>query len=593
MAMRRAALWLGAACLAALAAGSASGKEPIATRGRLAEVTVYRGQALVAREVALETGTGLQEVVVEDLPEHVIAESIYAESIGDLEVRSVRYRTRSVAYDVRDKVRELDLAIRGLETELATVERRRQLIEKNRDYLGKLEAFSAPTAMTELKAGVLDVERLKRLTEFLFEQRARLLDEDLELQRLSESKREELELRLRQRREFAGRSSRTAREAVVFVNVLKEGGAALRLRYLVDNANWSPSYNFRALSTAGDRVLVEYNALIHQMSGEDWTDVRMTLSTATPNLAAKAPELAALPITLTARGRAPQQQGQGYWSQRQSLATQMRQAESARGLQRKGKLEADLDQALNRMANQMQVLDLVAPGEVQRGQPEEEESAGASEGISVTYQLSGLTTLPSRSDQQLIQISAHPMRAAFYKLAVPVLTPYVYNEASVLNSGAMVLLAGPASAYLDGEYMGNCDLPTVAIGERFTIGFGIDADLRSRRELVERTEDIQGGNRVLEFTYRLGVENFSGESATVRLLERIPDASGSEVKVTLGEVSAPLADDAEYLQNERKQGILRWDMDAPAQTSGAKAASVTYSFALEYDKQYTVGALEE
>ena len=60
----------------------------------------------------------------------------------------------------------------------------------------------------------------------------------------------------------------------------------MRIRYMVDQATWDPSYNIRADGKGG--VKVEYDASIQQQSGEDWTNVAMTLSTASPSLAANA-----------------------------------------------------------------------------------------------------------------------------------------------------------------------------------------------------------------------------------------------------------------------------------------------------------------
>src|SRR5690606_12287144 len=117
---------------------------------------------------------------------------------------------------------------------------------------------------------------------------------------------EQRSLLQRKRELLASDSARSVREAVVFVNVREGGAARLRLRYLVNNASWSPSYNLRA-SSERDQVTVEYNASIEQMSGEDWNDVAMALSTATPSLVAKAPTLDPLAIQLGSRANLPAQ----------------------------------------------------------------------------------------------------------------------------------------------------------------------------------------------------------------------------------------------------------------------------------------------
>src|ERR1700686_1511857 len=94
--------------------------DSFSTKGRLDEVTVYRGQALVTRLVEVPGAAGLREVIVTELPEHVQPASIYAESADGVEVRSVLYRIRPVEQDVREEVRKLDEQIRSVQDHVQT-----------------------------------------------------------------------------------------------------------------------------------------------------------------------------------------------------------------------------------------------------------------------------------------------------------------------------------------------------------------------------------------------------------------------------------------------------------------------------------------
>ena len=91
---------------------------------------------------------------------------------------------------------------------------------------------------------------------------------------------------------FAVMNPRSARRVVG-----KDGQESLRLNYLVGNCGWSPTYTVRAGKDHKEMAL-ECSALINQLTGEDWTAVKLTLSTASPALAASSPGLAPLPITL-------------------------------------------------------------------------------------------------------------------------------------------------------------------------------------------------------------------------------------------------------------------------------------------------------
>jgi hypothetical protein len=154
-----------------------------------------------------------------------------------------------------------------------------------------------------------------------------------------------------------------------------------------------------------------------------------------------------------------------------------------------------------------------------------------------------------------------------------------------------VLLAGPVSTYVAGQFVGRGDLPTVAVGQRFTVGLGIDTSLRASRELVRKGDTIQGGNRVAELTYELRLENFGPEPTQVRLLDRLPTAKESEVKLTLVTSGKDLSADDDYRQTERKKGILRWDVEVPAQAAGLKAFRNEYKLQMEYDKQLAIAGL--
>src|SRR5262245_34691757 len=376
--------------------------------GSIEAVTVYRGQALVTRLVEIPGPAGLHELVVTDLPEQVVPGSIYAESADGVEVRSVLYRQRPVTHDVREEVRQLDQKIRALQDTCSANAQAVALLAERKSLLDKIEQFTAPTANAELTKGVLDAGTLKDVASYLVEQRTAISQEDFKLKLEKRDLEEQISVLQRERQQLAGGSARTAREALVFVNLLRDGGQ-LRLRYLVNQASWSPSYSVRA-GEDRQNVTVEYLASIQQLSGEDWGNVSMTLSTATPSLVAKAPTLEALRLHLTpAQEQAMAQYGKEEFAKAVSAIAQRRAQlnndRSNRAGQRPdaaGQPSADLDfdRLLNANGCELQVLEWASSGSLTRGGARSAPEFG--DGLSVTYQLSGRTNLPSRSDRQLI-----------------------------------------------------------------------------------------------------------------------------------------------------------------------------------------------
>jgi hypothetical protein len=575
---------MGLAMAAVLAAGTAAAA-PVETKGKIEQVTVYRGQALVTRDVEVDAPAGTVDLIVADLPEQIVPGTLYATGTKDVLIRAVRYRTRAVEDEPRPEVRQIDAQLEQLAQQLRQMEAADALQKQKESYLTNLEKFASAKSATELDKGTLKVDALVSLTEFLFKQRGQLTDEALKRKEEALKLKDKMALLQRQRQKLTSGSTRTAREAVLFLEKKGAAKAAVQLNYLVTGASWMPSYTLRC-AALGQKVELEYNALVQQMSGEDWEGVTLKLSTASPSMGASSPILTPLWVTLApaAPGQAPQpaQTFAGYIGGQRLLRENIREALQQRSAKAAGPDQVDMDWAVNAEANRLQIMDLLAAKDViLSGQ---DLAAAAAEVLSVSYELPGRISLPSRSDQQMIQIATMKLDGKFYYLATPVLTPYVYQQADVVNTSGVALLAGAVNTYMNGQFTGSVQIPMVAKGQQFTVGFGVDSQLRVKRELADKTDKIQGGNRVQTFTYRLLVNNYKDQQVTVRLLDRLPDPRGADVKITVGEMSQPLSKDELYLQTLRKVGILRWEIDVPAKASGAQAKKVEYAYTVEFDR---------
>ena len=624
---------LAALILAVCVAQAARAADPLKLPGAIKEVTVYQGQALVTRLIDIPGPAGAKDILVGGLPDRIQPGSIYAESENGVEVHSVSFSVRPVQTDVREDVKTFDVKIRDLQDKITANQRKSQVLQSQKDYLAKLETFTATTATVELTKGVLNAPTLMDLTKYQFEQRQKISDAEMTLYLELRDLNEQLLTQQRGRAQVATSSSKLEREALVSVNLPGNGGK-MRVRYIVDNATWLPSYNVRAAADGAakrETIAIEYLASIQQLTGEDWNGVTISLSTATPSLVAKAPLLNELAITSTRAGQPTDvltqiNQG-GYGQARQDLEQQRLALENFRGTIGNGTNLSlagnnsyaggttlatgqmqnpasntiningvvanldyigdnnDIDLILNKTAGDLQLVDLLAKEKIARSK-DKAAPLSPEGGLAVTYNLKNPTSLQSRSDRQLIQIAAITLPANFYKVAIPVLTTAVYDEASAVND-KMVLLWGDVATYVNNEFVGRGVMPSVAIGQRFNVGLGIDSSLRARRELVEKTETTQGGNRVVDFTYRLSVENFGSVPVAVRLLDRLPTAKEAEIKVTPPvtpkDAKEPwLSNDPVYTQNEGKKGILRWDRDIPAKAVDDTAYKLEYSFKLEY-----------
>lgn len=558
------------------------------TPGTIAKVTVYRGQALVTRTVEVKLPVGASELVVTGLPQQILPETIYAQTPENLTVLSVRFRERAVREDTREEVKKLDAQIEQLQNKMYHTETQSKQNQEMWVMFVKLQDFTIKASNEDLNRGLLNFEPLQKLTALIEDKGNEYRERSLQLHDEMESQKKEMDLLQRQRKELAAGRSHTEREAVLYLKKDDAQPATLELNYLVNGANWSPQYNLRANPNA-QQVLIEYNAVVHQTSGEDWTNVALALSTAQPTMAAAPPTLEPMLASLASRispspqpAQQPTQQQAEYLDNTKQF---QRLLQSRRANIKKGKAaQADLN--FIAAGNQMLIYNASVP-ELVEMQKQVAEIA-RTEGVSVTYKLPGSLSLPSRSDQQLVTIAAIPAKAEFTLIATPLLTDYVYLQADLLNSSNTILLPGPASMFRNGDFCGKSDIGLVTIGEKFTAGFGIDSQIQVTRELEDKKTHIQGGNRIDTYNYRIALANYKDAPVKIRLLDRLPYTKNSSIKIELGTTSPSLSKDSEYLRTLRKKNILRWDLELKPNAVGKDATVVTYTFTMEYDRNMQI-----
>jgi hypothetical protein len=565
---------------------------------RIVAATVYQGTALVTREVDVPEGQNLVEFVVSPLPEQTVDSSLYTEGTDGIRVLSTRFRARAVQEDTRDEVRAVEQKIRELNQANELIQRQAQISEQNLQLLAKLENFTSATMQQLMDKGMLNGDATIGLTKFLMDTRTKLAEGQVKSKHQTAENQRAIEFAQRQMNELTAGANRTLRDAVITVDKGANNAAAkVRLNYLVNAAGWNPQYKLRA-GKETDPVQVEYLAAVQQQSGEDWSGVEVTLSTAEPMLNAAPPELMALNVDVTSvrpvaaaapggKGGQPNASG-GFANARENYARAKQLRQEAQ--QQLNANQSDAGWAGNNSAAALeQAAELLAMDEDAGVADLQKEARASREGPSVTYHLKTHLTVPSRNDQQLIEVARLELKPEYFYKAVPVLTPHVYRLANLKNTSDQVLLPGEATMYQGTDFVGRTNLPLVAIGEQFTAGFGVDPQLQASRELVDKSRTVQGGNQVHAYHYRVRLSSFKQTPVTVQVWDRLPRAEAAEsVGVNLVSAQPELSTDERSVRAERPQNLLRWDVKVEPGENGEKAKTITYDFKLEYDRNVAI-----
>jgi hypothetical protein len=611
---------------------------PKIAASRITHVTVYPDSALVTREVEVPGGRGTIELVVTPLPERTVNSSLYSESADGIRVLTTRFRTRPVKENTREEVRKLEDQAKKLQANARKLQADMEACKQNMGLLGKLENFTTASTQHATEKGKLDSEAAIALAKYLMDGRSEKTKEIVALQQQMESNTEQLEFVQRKLQELSAGTSKTERDAVIVVDKANVAPGKVRLNYLVDAAAWRPQYKLRAGKTLKDSVQVEYLAAIVQQTGEDWQHVNLVLSTAQPMLNAAPPDLKMLSVAVVPRGaakggnlvRAPQPipnppgnqiggqqlgnlggfQGnfQGVPAPNQNpnlgaipnpdgLATSADLENTAKILRQQAQVELNNRNSFagNEIWNYAgaldQARDLVLNPEGRlsgKGKPR----AGNNEGPSVTYHLSARLTVPSRNDEQVLEVAKLDMAPEYFFKAVPVLTPHVYRQANLTNKSRYVLLPGEATMYDGTDFVGRMNLPLVAIGEQFTAGFGAEPQLQVQRQMIDKARSMQGGNQVLKYEYRILVNSYKQDRVKLQVWDRLPLAENETMGVSLVKATPEVSKDPMYSREDRPHNLLRWDLDVEPAMNGEKAQTIQYEFKLELDKQMTIGSFQ-
>ncbi|MER6349370.1 mucoidy inhibitor MuiA family protein [Streptomyces sp. NPDC001595] len=495
-------------------------------------VTCLEDRAHIERAVVLDLAAGVQRLRLGPVSALAVDRTLHAELTADhpasvLDARIVRTWTprepRSSAAD--DSA--LRRRVHALEEERRALGQRRDRLAARLDLLGRLAADVLREIAEGAGSGETETTRWARELDRVDEER----DTHAEQLRGVDARIAALAVELREAQRAMDLSETRPAELVGHVELTVEAAVAgpvrLRLSHLTPCALWRPAY--RAV-LRGDSLTLESDAMVWQRTGEDWSDVRLTLSTARSALATDPPRLREDRLTLKDRSAA----------ERRTVDVELREEEIG-----------DLGPA--------PVLGL--PGVDDGGEARVLTSPAP-------------VTVPGDGRAHRVPVSVFTTAASSEYACSPELSPLVTQVARFENRSGHALLAGPVDLVRDSGFAGRGTLDFTAPGAPVELAFGSRDDHRVVRE-TEESRDSAGITQrtVVTRTVRLRLSRFSapgeqGERVVV-LRERIPVSETSAVEVRLREDGCSPAPDA-----VDADGIARWHVALPP--GGRRTVTLKY-----------------
>lgn len=507
------------------------------TDDRIASVTVYQDEAAVVRRATVELPAGASVVRFDDLPASILDDSVQARSEGDAKVIEVEVRTIALVDPlVEGRAAELDARILSLTREIAVLADERKVLAAEWAFL---DAVASGAAKGE---GAFDLAAIESQNRFLGERRISILARQREIAAAEA----ELGLRLQgakfERQSIGGAGARSTVVADVTIMAPQAGPRPVDLLYRVSDASWQPSYRIRT-DVLGNQSDIEYDAIVSQATGEDWTEITLELSTADPTIPTEPPAIE--PVTIDVAP--PPSRGPGGDT-----------VDAARipGRPGSGTLGGGGGGGFAAPAPMED-----APGGI-FGSPGPTAALAFDSGLAVSYRLPRTVTVPSNDLQtRRLRIDAIDGRPELVFVSRPRTGAPPSLRAKLENTGDLVLLPGDASIFVEGDFVGETQIPSVQGRGSFEVFLGVEPRIEVTRQPVVRTTSntgLFGGGRQVSLANRIELENRLPRPVIVELWDRRPVSLNSKIEVAIAGLTLPLAADAEYLANEAPQGLLKW-----------------------------------
>jgi len=594
------------ACLIISLARVASADDTQKIPSKVQKVTLFLNGAQVTRTSAVNITPGTSTLVFEDISPNIDVQSIQVRGAGDFTILSVKHEMNYLNLQQKQKqVEALQLQQKQLRDKLSLLGSLLVINQEEYNMLVKNQTITGQNAN-------LDVLKLKQALDF-------------QTTRLTENKKKEqsinndiaavnVELQRYDRQIADIRKSKGVSDATSNILVTVSAKAALQsqftLTYLVNNASWYPTYDIRA-KNVNSPITISYKANVTQQSGEEWKNVKLTLSTGNPTISGGKPELtpyylnygmyyagqagsltkvtghvtdqndrSALPgVTITVKGTSigTVTDANGNYSLQipagnPTLSYSFVGYEKSESVANVPVINIGLKPSANTL-NEVVAMGYSSEnvsddtrykrslaavqtinGKVAGLQTTPIEVQQTENQTNVEFNIANPYTVPSDGKQYLVEINEVNTDATYQYFVAPKLSTDVFLTARITDWNKYNFLSGEANLFFEGTFIGKSLIDTHATADTLKLSLGADKNIVVTRTLQKDLTGKQGfgANKKETRDWLITVKNRKSQPVNLLVEDQVPVSQNSAIEVDTQNISSA--------EMDKLTGKLSWNL---------------------------------
>lgn len=503
------------------------------------QVVIYSDRAEIQRSNQMQCTDGVAIIPFEGLPIALDPKTLRAEGSKSLNIIGVTHERNVLDSEVNQRVDALLKEQKRLLKKIQTHQSERKILNVSLSQNQQYEQYFFVLFQEEIRSPKNNTANWQETLDDLLKKKQ---DAHKKINAIDQKLRtlgRELSLVQKQLNHLNIQPNRTVVDAKIRIDCQKQKSAKVSLFYIVPGATWTPEYDLVFDSKDGrvQKTTLNVSAKIRQSTGEDWTNTKIILSTAKPNLGSEAP----LPNPIWVNGSLNNEQ-----------KVMVQGAEDRSSLSNASKTQTQ-----------------VASASLEDG------------GLSFQLVLPHKTTINSDGHEYWVPVDQKTTDGVGSFVSIPRGAPHVYHTVQFSNPAPYPILAGNLSIQKNGLLIGNHSLDYTAPGEKTEISLGSTPQIDIKRDVIydKKKTQLIGKTQRLQRAYQITVFNNSQHKESVEIREAIPVSKTSDIKVVINKEET-----TKGYRFDEEQGFIIWTVPL----NGKQTQKINLVYQIELPESWQV-----